>query len=74
MAIAHLAPADDDLVTIEEAVALLRGTPYEPSDATIRRWIRKYRLRTTKIGKPNYVSFSALLEVHREAVRLRAGA
>lgn len=71
MAVAHLAPADSDLITVKEAVVLFRLTPLAPSDSTIKRWIKDYGLRTEKIGRPHYVSYSDLLEVHREEVHHR---
>ncbi|MGW5690296.1 hypothetical protein ACWEWX_04800 [Streptomyces asiaticus] len=64
----------DDLVTIKEAVALLRPTPYPPSDTTVRRWIARHGLFVRRAGGRDYVSFTDLLEAQRdEAARQRPG-
>lgn len=70
MAVAYMA-ADADLITVKEGVALLRHTPLAPSASTVKRWIVEYQLKTERIGKPDYVSFSELLEVHRKEVHRR---
>lgn len=71
MAVAYLAPADSDLITVKEAVDLFRPTPLAPSESTLKRWIKEHGLRTEKIGRAHYVSHSDLLEVHRDEVHHR---
>ncbi|MDX2658316.1 helix-turn-helix domain-containing protein [Streptomyces scabiei] len=74
MAATSPAPAHSDLVTVEEAVELFRETPHPVSVTTLKRWIRKHRLSVTPEpwpGRANRVSYSDLLEVHRDEIGRR---
>ncbi|EFL29414.1 hypothetical protein SSOG_09128 [Streptomyces himastatinicus ATCC 53653] len=64
------------LVSIDEAHGLLRGTPYEPSKSTIRRWIPRHGMFVRRIDGCDYVGMDELVTAHREetAARLRAAA
>lgn len=74
MAITHLVPADSDLVTLQEGSELLYDTGHPASVSTIKRWIRRYGLTTERIGRADHVSFTDLLEVHRDEIARRAEA
>ncbi|MGV2914644.1 hypothetical protein [Streptomyces alfalfae] len=72
MAIQHLVPADDEYVSYEEAAALLNDTPYPVSKHAVRQWAASGKLEVKRFGKTPHVSFSDLLEVHRD-MAIRAG-
>lgn len=72
MAISQLAAIDDDLVTLQEGVELLRLTDLPVSESTVKRWVIRYRLAVQRIGKADHVSYSDLLEVHRDEMNARA--
>lgn len=72
---AHPLPARiPDPVTYQEASALLKPTGHPAPEGTLRRWVRAEGLDTMRVGKRIYVSWSAILRVHRDrtAVKLRA--
>lgn len=72
MAVAHLIPATDELVSLKEAVALLHDTPLRPSESTIRRWVERYDIETTRLrGGVVHMSFSDLLVAHRDEIAKR---
>ncbi|MFK8851300.1 hypothetical protein [Streptomyces sp. Ac-502] len=56
----------DDLVSLEEALALLRITPFPTSLTTLRRWIAKYGIATYPRGRHHEVSYSDVLVAHRD--------
>lgn len=60
-------PRIRDLVTLEEAVVLFRETGRPAPKTTIRRWITKRRITTQRSGGRVLVSYSDLLEAHRDA-------
>ncbi|MFH9426008.1 hypothetical protein [Streptomyces sp. NPDC017529] len=62
----------DDLVSLEEAVALLRLTPFPTSITTLRRWTTKYRMDTYRCGRRDMVSYSDVLVAHRDENQGRA--
>lgn len=64
----------EDPVSYEEASALFARTGHGVSVETIRRWVKEERLKTVRVRRANYVSWSAIQEVHRDrtAVKLRA--
>ncbi|MGW0948473.1 hypothetical protein ACWD4O_38785 [Streptomyces sp. NPDC002623] len=77
MAATHYSPLPveiDDPVTYEEASALLAQTDHKAPVNTLRRWVQEADLKTVKCGRRVYVSWSDILEVHRDrtAVKLRA--
>lgn len=59
-------PATSDLVTVKEAVLLLQDTPYPVSESTIKRWIRRHQMTVKRPRGVIHVSFSDVLEVHRD--------
>ncbi|GAA3591102.1 hypothetical protein [Streptomyces osmaniensis] len=73
MAIANFSPLPaeiEDPVTYKEASALLARTGHPYHAASIARW----GLPKVRAGRTDYVSWSDVLEAHRErvAVRLRS--
>ncbi|GAA0500861.1 helix-turn-helix domain-containing protein [Streptomyces olivaceiscleroticus] len=70
MAATHLTPepVSGDLTTVDEFVELMRPTGYGVSRSTVRRWIKKYGMRTVRIDRRDYVSRTDLLEAHRDEV------
>lgn len=61
----------DDLVTLKQALALMRRTPYPASRQTLRRWLErsgKHCFRFEGIDS-DYVSFTDVLEAQRDAAR-----
>lgn len=71
MAITQLA-VDDDLVTLQEGVELFRATGHPVSRSTLKRWVIRYRLSVKRIGRTDHVSYSDLLEIHRDEMNARA--
>jgi hypothetical protein len=76
MAATHYSPLPaeiDDPVTYEEASALLAETGHKAPVNTLRRWVQEAGLQTVKVGRKVYVSWSDILEIHRDrtAVKLR---
>lgn len=63
--------APDDPVTLKEALALLRKSPYPASESTLKRWISRYRIQRRRVGKADYVSFSDVLVAQRDAAQER---
>ncbi|MFG2532791.1 hypothetical protein [Streptomyces sp. NPDC048516] len=55
-----------DLVTLKEAVLLLKDTGYPASQSTLRRWINRHGVLTKRIGRVDYVCFSDVLLVQRD--------
>jgi len=75
MAATHYSPLEiNDPVTYEEASALLARTGHKAPVNTLRRWTQEAGLDTVKSGRKVYVSWSAILRVHRDrtAAKLRA--
>lgn len=69
VAVQHLAPyAEDDCLPLKECSALLRETGYPASVSTLRRWIASHDLTTGRDGRVVVVSFSDILEVHRDEI------
>lgn len=64
-------PAPNDLVTLRQALALLRRSPYPASESTLKRWISRYRIQRRRIGRADYVSFSDVVIAQRQAARER---
>ncbi|MFD3516297.1 hypothetical protein [Streptomyces sp. NPDC058657] len=71
MAIYHSVPAAAphirDLVTLNEAVALFGETGRPAAKSTLRSWITKRGICTQRSGGRVLVSYSDLLEAHRDA-------
>ena len=63
----------EDGVTFEEASALLDRTGHKAPESTLRRWVKEAGFETEKVGRKVYVSWSDILEIHRDktAVKLR---
>jgi hypothetical protein len=77
LAATHYSPLPveiDDPVTYEEASALLAQTGHRAPVNTLRRWVKEAGLATVKSGRAVYVSWTDILEIHRDrtAVKLRA--
>lgn len=75
MAITHLSPSEeaaDDLLTIDQILALIQESGYPVSKTTLNRWISRHGLRRERAGRVVYVSFTDVLEVQRAEAR-RAG-
>lgn len=77
MAATQLSPLPAEIadpVTYEEAIALLARTGHSAGCTTIRRYVKEDGLRTVKVGRVIYVSWTDILEAHfkRTAVKLRA--
>lgn len=77
MAATYLSPYPaeiEDPVTYEEASALLEQTGHKAPVNTLRRWVKEAGLDTVKADRKVYVSWSDILEVHRDrtAAKLRA--
>lgn len=74
MAIEHLAPhappkpIPSDLICLDECLDLLRETGHPKSKSTLWRWIQKRQIPVVSRGGKCYVSFSDILEAHRDAV------
>jgi hypothetical protein len=60
-----------DLTTLEECAALLKETGHPASPSTLRRWIAKHGIPTAKVRGKVFVSFTAILMVHRDEVARR---
>ncbi|MFI2620444.1 hypothetical protein [Streptomyces sp. NPDC018584] len=76
MAIQHLVPAETeptDLISYEEAEALFKDTPYPVSERTVKRWVGRHRLHIKRRGRTPYVSFSELLQIHRDMAARAVG-
>jgi hypothetical protein len=72
-------PGIEDPVTYEEASAMLARTGHKASVTTIGRWIAQANaveeaVPVVRVGRKDYVSWTAILELHRDrtAVKLRA--
>ncbi|MFF1444193.1 hypothetical protein [Streptomyces sp. NPDC058295] len=77
MAATHLSPFPaeiEDPVTYKEAVALFARTGHKAAESTVRRYVEEDELKTARVGKVMYVSWTDLLEAHfkRTAAKLRA--
>ncbi|BCK73959.1 hypothetical protein Srufu_079120 (plasmid) [Streptomyces libani subsp. rufus] len=59
-------PVTSDLVSFDEAVLMLKGTPYPASRSTIKRWAKRYRMACVRIDRKDHVSFSDVLEAQRD--------
>lgn len=76
----HPAPDNaEDPVSLTEASALFAecGREYEVPVRTLKRWCVKHGVRTERIGRDDYASWTDLLEIHREEIdrrEARAGA
>lgn len=70
MAILSITP-DDDLVTVKECAALFRETGQTAEETTLNRWIAKRGVRTERDGRARLVSFSEMLQVHRDEIAKR---
>lgn len=78
MAIEHLAsvtphPVASDLTSLQACSDLLKQSGHPASVTTLRRWIEEHRIDTVRRGRADYVSFSDILEVHRDEVAKRDG-
>ncbi|WP_141744030.1 excisionase, partial [Streptomyces sp. EN23] len=72
-------PGIEDPVSYKEASALLARTGHPASKETVARWVREANageetVPVVKAGRTDYVSWTAVLELHRDrtAVKLRA--
>ena len=79
MAATHYSPLPDedeiaDPVTYQVASTWFAQAGHPASVETIRRWVREEKLGKVRIRRTDYVSWSDLLEVHRDrtAAKLRA--
>lgn len=63
----------EDPVTYQVASTWFAQAGHKASVETIRRWVREEGLETVRVRRTDYVSWSDLLEVHRDrtAVKLR---
>ncbi|MGS2592083.1 hypothetical protein [Streptomyces hebeiensis] len=57
-----------DMVTVEECVALFAETGHPKGESTLRRWIRKNRLMTDRIGGKTAVSWTEMQQIHRDMI------
>ena len=73
MAIPTLNPyaATSDMMSLQECRDLLRQTGHPKSITTLRRWIDEHGVIRERHGRKVYVSFSDILEVHRDEVLAR---
>lgn len=76
MAIEHLAsvtphPPVSDLTSIQACSDLLRRTGHPASVTTLWRWIHKHEIGVVYRGGKAYVSYSDILETHRDEVAKR---
>lgn len=55
-----------DMTPLQEISDLLKETGHPASVTTLRRWIAKYRLHTTRRGRADYASWTAIQQVHRD--------
>lgn len=72
MALSYAAPQQvaGDLMPLKEIAALMRDTPHPASVTTLKRRIKKYKMRTVRIDGADYVSWSDMLDAqHAEATR-----
>jgi hypothetical protein len=76
-------PGIEDPVTYEEASVLLARTGHKASAGTVARWVAQANsvgadeedaVLVVRVGRKDYVSYTAVLEMHRDrtAVKLRA--
>ncbi|WP_030186556.1 hypothetical protein [Streptomyces capuensis] len=65
--------ATSDMTSLQACSDLLRPTGHPASVSTLRRWIRAHGLRTERFDRTDYVSYSDILEVHRDEVLKRGG-
>lgn len=62
---------DDDMLTVAELSALFRETGQTASPATLDRWIAKHGIHVQRDGRARMVSYTAMLQVHRDEVAKR---
>ncbi|MFD5899080.1 hypothetical protein [Streptomyces sp. NPDC060366] len=63
---------DDDMLTIAEVSDLFRETGQKASETTLNRWIAKHNVRVQREGRgPRLVSYTEMLQVHRDEVAKR---
>jgi hypothetical protein len=72
-------PGIEDPVSYKEASALLARTGHPAPEGTVARWVREANaveetVPVVRVGRKDYVSYTAVLELHRDrtAVKLRA--
>lgn len=70
MAILSITP-DDEMFTVKECAALFRETGQTAEETTLNRWIDKHKIRVQRDGRARLVSFTAMLQVHRDEVAKR---
>ncbi|MFE6126685.1 hypothetical protein ACFQ6Q_00210 [Streptomyces sp. NPDC056437] len=72
MAIEYAVPhtAASDMMTLKEIASLLQETDHGKSVTTLKTWIKDRQIHTERRGrrKVTYVSYSRILEVHRDVV------
>ncbi|WP_030756439.1 hypothetical protein [Streptomyces sp. NRRL F-5135] len=65
---AHSLSPYADFVTLDECVALLEETGHPKGQTTVRRWIKKHRLETDRVGGLTAVSWTQIQQIHRDMI------
>jgi hypothetical protein len=73
VAILSITPHVSDMVTLKECSALFRRTGHPFSVTTLRTWITKWGIPTERQGRTDRVSYTRMLQVHKEEVARRDG-
>jgi hypothetical protein len=77
MAVTTLSPigpagAAQDMVTLQEASALLEDTGHPARTRTLKRWCLKHSVPIVRYGRDDWASWTDLLEIHAKEVDARA--
>ena len=69
----HYPAATSDLMPLQACSDLLAPTGHPASVSTLRRWIKAHGLHVERFDRTDYVSYSDVLEAHRDEVHKRQG-
>lgn len=64
-------PVASDLMPLQVCSDLLRETEHPAAVTTLWRWIQKHQIPVVRRGGKCFVSFSDILEAHRDEVAKR---
>jgi hypothetical protein len=73
MAVLSITPHVSDMVTLKELSGLFRRTGHPASVTTLRGWITKHEVPTERQCRTDVVSYTLMLQVHREEIARRDG-
>jgi hypothetical protein len=64
--------ADSDMVTLKECSALFKRTGHPAAVTTLRGWLERHpEVKPVRSGRKDWVSYTAMLRVHRDEIALR---